>query len=267
MNTLLPASFRESHRQIILAYLQRGHEFRRAEWREAISAFDLLKNGVVWTDDGIKPFPILYRQYVEMPYANLFLTVLYEAENISQAGTRFWAKIAGKISVTLSQAGLYQPNQPDTRFLLAYCLYWWRSFTLGYILEVEVQRDLKNAGIHFKTHDLLNPKERLSPYDIEVLGFKGDIKNSTYFLQAVRTRHLTHDFYITKIQGKQRNRMMVVFIQQNMWHMINGDTLLTLLENLADVLPQMTHIKHEGIDVVVIDYELWKQKLLRKQGN
>ncbi|MBU0495288.1 MAG: hypothetical protein KKA73_13145 [Chloroflexi bacterium] len=67
-----------------------------------------------------------------------------------------------------------------------------------------------------------------------ILGFKGDIKTSTYFLQAARTRTLPHDFYITRIHGRRRMRTLVVFMREDMWQTIDGETLLVLLEQLAE---------------------------------
>jgi hypothetical protein len=263
---LLPADFREEQRKIVLAYLVRGHEFNRHEWRQAVIAFDLLKHSMAVVGPKTIPFPIIYRQHVEDPYANAFIQKLYETESIEPASVKLWAEIAGQIVTNLTQIGLYRPNIPATRLLLAYCLYWWRSFTLGYALEIEVQQDLRQAGIQFEMHNLLKREERLSPYDIAVLGFKGDIKSSLYFLQAARSQTLPHDFYITRLSGKQGSRIMVVFVQQSMWQEIDGDTLLTLLEEIADTLPKAAHITHKGTTLTVIDYQLWKEKVRRRQS-
>ena len=265
LQILLPADFREEHRRIVLAYLLRGHEFNRDEWRQAIIAFDLLKNAVVMAPAGMMPFPLIYRQHVEDPYANSFIKQLYAAKSVESAGTKLWADVAGQIVSDLTQAGLYRPNASATRLLLAYCLYWWRSFTLGYALEVEIQRDLRQSGIQFEAHDLLKREERLSPYDIAVLDFKGDIKTSLYFLQAARSQTLAHDFYITKVSGSRGTRIMVVFMQQGMWDVIDGETLLVLLEAITDTLPQAARIVHEGLELTVIDYEIWKEKVRRQQ--
>ena len=86
---------------------------------------------------------------------------------------------AGQIAADLTQAHLFQPGRPATRLLLAHCLYWWRSFTVGYALEIEIQRNLQESGIEFEAHDLLQREERLFPYDILVSGFKRGIKNDT----------------------------------------------------------------------------------------
>ena len=262
---LLPAEFREQHRRIVLEFIRRGHEFGRDEWRQAIVAFDLLKNAAVLTDRGLLPFPVIYRQYVEDPYADAFIEQLYLADQVATAGVSHWAKVARAIAPRLAQASLSRTDVPATRLIVAYCLYWWRAFTLGYALEVEIQRDLEASGIQFETHDLRRREERLSPYDLIVLGFKGDIKTSVYFLQASRSRTLPHDFYITRIRGRQRIRTLVVFMRAEMWQTIDGETLLILLEQVADTLPQATRIVHEGIELTVIDYGTWKAKVKHRQ--
>lgn len=262
---LLPADFIEEHRQIVLEYLSQGHEFNRFKWKQAATAFDLLKDAAVLTSSGILPFPIIYRQQVEDYYADDFIRQLYRVKDVEKTGVKLWATAASQIPTRLAEVGLYKRDVPTTRLLVAYCLYWWRVFTVGYALEVEIQQDLNASGIEFEAHDLLRREERLSPYDITVLGFKGDIKTSVYFLQASRSYALPHDFYITKVHSKSRIHTLVVFVQSGMWQKIDGDTLLILLEEITDTLPQTMHIIHQGIDVVVIDYELWKEKVRKQQ--
>jgi hypothetical protein len=94
---------------------------------------------------------------------------------------------------------------------------------------------------------------------------KGDIKSSLYFLQAVRTQKLAHDFYITKVSASRGTRIMVVFVQEGMWRVIDGETLLVLLEEIAGTLPQAARIVHEGLELTVIDYQIWKAKVRRQQ--
>jgi hypothetical protein len=262
---LLPAEFREQHRHVVLEFARRGHEFARDEWRQAIVSFDLLKNAAVLTDRGLLPFPVIYRQHVEEPYADDFIEALYLAERVDAASVSRWATVARDIEPRLTQVGLSRPDFPATRLIVAYCLYWWRAFTLGYALEIEIQRDLEASGIQFQAHDLRQREERLSPYDLIILGFKGDIKTSVYFLQAARSRTLPHDFYITRIRGRQRMRTLVVFMQAEMWQTVNGETLLVLLEQVADTLPQAARIVHESGELIVVDYETWKAKVRRRQ--
>jgi len=264
---LLPAEFHEQHRRIVLEFVRCGHEFGRDEWRQAIVAFDLLKNAAVLTDRGLLPFPVIYRQHVEEPYADDFIEALYLAARVDEASISRWATVARDVGPRLAQVGLLRPDVPATRLIVAYCLYWWRAFTLGYALEVKIQRDLEASGIQFQAHDLRRREERLSPYDLIVLSFRGDIKTSTYFLQATRTRMLPHDFYITRIRGQQRTRTMVVFVQTEMWQTINGETLLVLLEQVINTLPQAARIVHEGVELTVVDYDTWKAKVRRCQAS
>jgi hypothetical protein len=265
LQVLLPAEFDTEHRHIVLDYVQRGHEFGRAEWRQAITAFDMLKNAAVLTENGLAPFPVIYRRVVEEKYANRFIDALYQAQDVAAESAKRWGTVARAIEPDLAYAGLSRPDVPATRLIVAYCLYWWRAFTLGYALEIEIQRDLHSSGIQFVAHDLRQPEERLSPYDLEVLGFKGDIKTSVYFLQAARTQVMQHDFYITRIRGQTRARTMVVFVQADMWAAIDGETLLVMLEQVADTLPQAARIDYRGVELTVIDYEAWKARVRHHQ--
>jgi hypothetical protein len=265
LQVLLPAEFGPEHRRIVLSFVQRGHEFGRVEWGQAIAAFDMLKNAAVLTEHGLSPFPVIYRQQVEEPYAGRFIEALYQAEDVAAESAKRWATIARAIEPHLSQAGWSRLDIPATRLIVAYCLYWWRAFTVGYALEIEIQRDLKASGIRFQAHGLRQPEERLSPFDLEVLGFKGDIKTSVYFLQAARSQTLLHDFYITRIQGQRRTRTLVVFVQADMWEAIDGETVLVLLEEVADTLPQAARIVHQGIELTVIHYETWKARVKHRQ--
>lgn len=54
LEVLLPSGFRDEHRRIILAYLDRGHAFTRSDWRQAVLAFDLLKNAAILFPGGIR---------------------------------------------------------------------------------------------------------------------------------------------------------------------------------------------------------------------
>jgi hypothetical protein len=262
LRVLLPAEFTEAHRKLALAYLVRGHTFNPQEWREAIPAFDLLHDAAVVTSTGVMPFPVLYQREIEARYAAEYIQLLWQGEGQS---TAHWAAVARRIPQDLAQKGFYRPTMPATRFLLVYCLYWWRAFTLGYALEVEIQRDLEATGVRFEADDLLTPRGRRAPFDLAVSGFKGDVKTSLYFLHATRSRALRHDFYITRVVGGGRVRTLVVFLQPEMWQTIDGDTLLVLLTKIATHLPDALRLVYEGHELVVVDYALWKQKILQYQ--
>jgi hypothetical protein len=174
--------------------------------------------------------------------------------------------VARKIPGILSQEGFVDRQVPETRFLLAYALYWWQSFAKGYAFQVEILRDLERSGLRFQAADLHWPEGRFAPYDLEILGYRGDIKTSTYFLQVVRSSTVPHDFYITALLGWPRRRLLVVFLQPAVWNELNGDTQLTNLQGLAMVLPQPARIEHRGRTLVVVDYELWKERVKQHQS-
>jgi hypothetical protein len=88
---------------------------------------------------------------------------------------------------------------------------------------------------------------------------------TTLFCIATRTQKLAHDFYITKVSASRGTRIMVVFVQEGMWRVIDGETLLVLLEEIVGTLPQAARIVYEGLELAVIDYQTWKAKVRRQQ--
>jgi hypothetical protein len=267
LRILLPSEFHDVHRRAVLAWVRRGHEFSLEEWQVALRAFDLLKEAAIVTPLGVLPFPLVYYRQVEEPHAAGFIQTLLDAEDIESAGIRAWAEVARSLPVALRRAGLNDPGQPATRLLLAYCLYWWYAFAHGYIFEVTVLRDLDRSGVEFTAHDLTVRHERLSSWDLEILGFHGDIKRSLFFLQTVRGRHLPHAFYIVRIRQKDRSRTLVVMMRQPMWDTIDGETILTTLSDLAETLPETARIHIAGTTIVVADYDFWKRLVLECQSD
>ena len=171
-----------------------------------------------------------------------------------------------KIPTLLRQAGCANAYQVPEFYLLAYCLYWWYAFTTGYTFEVTILRDLTTSGVKYYAHDLRNRQARRSPFDLVVLGFTGDIKTSTYFLHAVRSRGLPADFYITRLYDRPgRERLLVVFLKRPAWDAIDGETLPTTLTALPDILPAVAEIEHGGQTLIVIEYEEWKTRIMKRQ--
>jgi hypothetical protein len=265
---LLPSEFQDVHRRAVLAWVRRGHEFNLEEWRSAMRAFDLLREAAIVTQRrGILPFPAVYYRYVEEPHARDFIQLLRDATDIEPVGIRAWARIARMIPTTLRKVGLVDPHQPATRLLVAHCLYWWYAFAYGYIFEVQVLRDLERSGVEFSAHDLTVRQERLSSWDLEVLGFRGDIKRSLSFLQTVRGKHLPHAFYIVRLRQTDRSRILVVMMRRPMWDTIDGETLVAVLDDLPNVLPGTARIRVAGVEIVVADYALWKRLVIRRQSD
>jgi hypothetical protein len=263
---LLPAEFQDSHRQIALEWVVRGHRFSQREWRAALRAFDLLKEAAVFTTEGALPFSAIFYRHVEEPYADRFIQSLLNAEDVTQAGVSAWAEVAGRVPGILHEAGLLPAQQPAARLIVAYCLYWWYAFAYGYMFEIEVRRDLEQSGVAFSAHSLVSREERLSRHDLEVLGFRGDIKRSLAFLQTARGRRLPLSFYIMRLTLAGNERTLVVMMRQPMWNAIDGDTILTTIEALVEVLPAAARIRIGDAEVIVTDYELWKRLVRRRQA-
>ncbi len=263
---LLPAEFQDVHRQIALEWVVRGHRFSQREWRVALRTFDLLREAAAFTTQGVLPFSAIYYRHVEEPYAERFIRSLLNAEDVTQAGVAGWAEVARRIPGILREAGLLPAEQPAARLLVAYCLYWWYAFAYGYMFEIEVRRDLEQSGVEFSAHSLVSREERLSRHDLEVLGFRGDIKRSLAFLQTARGRRLPLSFYIVRLTQAGNERTLVVMMRQPMWNTIDGNTILTTIEALVEVLPAAARIRIGDAEVIVTDYELWKRLVRRRQA-
>jgi len=263
---LLPSGLQQDHRSLVLRYLEDSTRLSGTEWPKLMEAFDLLNAATVVTEAEQLSFSGVYRQQVEEQYAAAFMERLYTVTDVEKETPRLRATVSRVIVRALIEARLYRPEVPDSRFLLAYCLYWWYAFSKGYAFEVYIFRDLAGAGIQFRAHDLRSPAGRRSPYDLEVLGFRGDVKTSTYFLWLGRAQSLPHDFYITRLYTPgQRSRTLVVFAQESMWEEIDGETPMTIIESVPDVLPTPARLQHRDFEIIVADYEMWKQKVLRRQ--
>jgi hypothetical protein len=247
----------------VTAYLADQLRTRQA-WAVAFDAFDLLDQAVLVIDDGPHTFRDFYHQVVDQPMANDYLRELSGLADVEREGPGLWARYARRIVQEIAARNLVRPEVPAGRLLLSYLLYWWGAFARGYALEVTVYRDLQRSGVHFQAHDLLHPVERYSASDLTVSDMAGDIKTSVYFLQAAH--QLRHDFYIVRLWIRGQRYTLVVLLQPEAWDTIDGDTLAGSLENAADLLPAPVRIRHQGHELVVLDYVDWKQRVLRYQG-
>jgi hypothetical protein len=229
----LPANFTAVHRDAALRFVQ-GKRVSDAQYAVRLEAFDLLHRATVGDDT----FTTFYERVVDEPSADLFIAALLDAPDPQAAAPALRQEVNQRIPSLLRQAGCHNPYQTPEFYLLAYCLYWWYAFTIGYTFEVTVLRDLTANGIKYDAHDLSNRQTRRSPFDLVVLGFTGDIKTSTYFLHAVRSRGLSADFYITRVYDRPgRAQLQVVFLKRPAWNAIDGQTLPTTLAALPKVLP------------------------------
>ena len=99
-----------------------------------------------------------------------------------------------------------------------------------------------------------------------MLGFRGDIKRSLFFLQTLRGRRLPYTFYIVRVTQARCSRTLIVMMRQAMWAAIDGETILATLSNLADVLPDTARVRISGVEVIVADYGLWKHLVRQRQS-
>jgi len=262
----LPANFTHEHEGVVLKYFETAGRLASPEWKIAFEAFDELANAKINWHARQMSFADYYKQFVEATHADQFILTLLEAESISTTAQRLQAEVSQKILSSLQEEGLYAADVAGSQFLAAYSLYWWNSFARGYSFEVKVYKLLDAAGIAYTAHDLLNRTERLSPYDLTILGYLGDIKNTTYFLHSRRSLPLLCDFYITRLWHARRRRyMLAVILTSQMWEQINGATRTTSLEEAAYFFPNPVAVTMEEQTWSVIPLHLFLEKAKQKQ--
>jgi len=257
-----------SHRAVVTRYIERIRELPGADWPLAIEAFNLLRHAVVIrVDNRAYTFAQIYEELVDARYATPFLRGLFSLQDVARESMALWAASARRIYQDLTEIGLHDPERhPQSRLLMAYCLYWWQAFCKGYAFEVEIFRDLEQSGLSFQPHDLFDPAARRSPYDLRISGFCGDVKTSAYFLLKVSGELVSSDFFVTRVGvSVGNNRTLVVFLQGATWDLIDGETLWSLLSDLANVLPRPARISYHGGQLVVAEYADWKARMRNYQ--
>lgn len=262
----LPADFSVEQEQFIVKYLTQGRRsLTKSEWRLVLTGFDALHQAEVLSGSKATTFRQVYVTHVERPFANLYIDALLQLEDVGRESNALRARIARRIVKRLEKSNLWQADISGANILLSYCLYFWEAFARGYAFEVEIYRDLTRSGIIFRAHDIRDHQARLSAHDLHLLDQYGDIKTSLYFLHVKRSGNLPHDFYVTRFYEGNRQRTLVVMMKPRSWRQINGDPIETTLEQATQQFPApaMVHIKDRPI--VIIDYNEWKRKVLKKQ--
>lgn len=270
MQVTIPPTLTKEHRKVLTTYLSDDRFLRSAEWQKIYEAIDLLEDAQLILRNQTKTFRQLYNEYIDGRFADLYLDQLLKLSDVTRQSPALTSKFARQISPFLKRAGLLRQGVTDNWLLLAYCIYWWQSFARGYTFEVEIIRDLEASGVNFWTHDLRRRTAYLGRYskvDLMVLGLKGDIKTSTYFLKFQSSTKITNDFYITRLYEKGRKRTLVVFQKPIAWNTINGDIVVDgTLERLLRLLPQPVRLQQDNVTLIVVEYDSWKEKVLRKQN-
>lgn len=185
-------------------------------------------------------------------------------DDVEKESPAVWSRYARQIAAECRRRGWQQGDLPGTGVLLSYLLYWWGAFSRGYAFEVEIFRDLQESGIEFQAHDLLDRQARYSPSDLSVSGMAGDIKTSVYFVQVGAP--LQHDFYIVRLFVRGRPYTLAAMLQPSAWDEINGDTVAGTLTSVVTQFPNPVRIKQGIHELVALDYDLWKKRILRLQG-
>ncbi len=261
----LPTTFTERHRHIVEQYI-RDARLNSTEWQDLLKTFDLLAQARVQVKGETRTFAAIHQTVVQEPIASDFLSRLLQLANPEQEGIPLKAAYARTITDRLLKSGWYNLDIRYSLYLRAYCIFWWDSFAKGYIFEVAVYRDLRRAGIAFVAHDITDPEQRHLSFDLLVSNWRGDVKTSTYFLEAARTRVLQHDFYITRLYNRERRRSVwAVIMQTEVWAAIDGEVETTELSQTHQRFPSASHFYHRNRRLVVAAYEVWKEKLLSYQ--
>jgi hypothetical protein len=257
----------EQHREFIHRYLVDDRVVWGRDWVIVLEAFDLLGESYVQDESGKHSFSTVYREQIEHPFADGYIVRLLDSEeDLEHIAPRLSGAVARQIGPRLRKVGLYDPAQPITLYLLAYCYYSWDIFARGYQFEVSIFRDLTESGIAYIAHDIRRRAGRLSRSDVVVMGYEGDIKTSPYFLQTTRTKALTRDFYITRLYDRRRRkRVRVALLSERFWREIDGDTIATTIEEATNVFPRVAQIPFADGRLIVIGYEAWKARLLARQ--
>lgn len=265
----IPPTFTQEHHKVLTTYLTDSRRLRSFEWPKVYQAIDFLEQAQIIFPSERWSFRRVYNEYIDRLFADLYLDRLLILNDIPNQNPALVAMFARQIRTTLEQANLLYRNIPNNWLLLAYCIYWWQSFTRGYTFEVEIIRDLHASGLIFEAHDLRSRSTdfgRYSEADLMVLELTGDIKTSTYFLKFQPSRQIHHDFYITRLYQQGKERTLVVFQKPLAWKTINGEVVYEgTLDDIPKILPQPLRLQQNNVTLIVIDYTLWKQKVLQKQ--
>jgi hypothetical protein len=237
-------------------YLRAAKGLSREQWTLLRQGIDLLAQSLITFQGRDYSFTRFYDTFIDRQFAEAYLQALVDSANVTQDAPRLQAATARQIVQWLQRQDFYQQGQLETRWLLAFCLYWWSSFAIGYAFEEEIFRDLRAEGIEFFAHDITNRNERLSPFDLTVLNLRGDVKYSTWFLTREDARLEGLDFFITRLYDEAGNGWLrIVLLTSAACELIGGETHFDL--------PDLSLVAARGLNL--IRYDEWKARVRSKQ--
>lgn len=262
----LPAEFTRAHRQAIQNYWLGQESVSGSEWLALIQAMNVLRRAELVYPEQSESFAAIYDRYVDAVYSDKFIERLLGLPDPEKDSEPLRAAVSRQIMGDLRKAGLRQSGVPDLQLLAAFCLYWWRMFVRGYAFEIAIYRDLTHSQIAYTAHDLRNRSARLAGHDLELMGFKGDIKTSAYFALFYPTEKLALDFYITRMYHAHAHRWhRLVWLKPSCWRVLNGEPTRVAYEAIWQVLPGVAQIALRGREFVVVEYAEWKQRVMARQ--
>lgn len=92
----------------------------------------------------------------------------------------------------------------------------------------------------------------------------GDIKASLYFLDDLPDPPA--DFYITRLyDAEQREVRQVVFLTPHAWRRIDGTPRPATITEAPRVFPAPVVVEIAGKPWIVVEYEVWEDRLLHWQ--
>ncbi|MFQ6042132.1 MAG: hypothetical protein ACE5PV_14845 [Candidatus Poribacteria bacterium] len=133
----LPEELTEQQRNLILRYFSEGYLFSTKERFAALRGFDLLRKATVTVAGMQRTFSYIYDVVVENKYADEFIKFLLTTEDVIMVSAKRRLDIGREILAILKNNGYYVPTAPDSRFLAAFCLYWWYAFSKGFLAVQE----------------------------------------------------------------------------------------------------------------------------------
>ena len=250
---------------VLRRYLGAAIHLSEAEWRRLRVVINRLAENEINFAGRHYTFRRFYSTFINGTYARPFLQQLPSLTDLEHEGAALQANLARKILSWLTANGLSSTQVIHADLRMVYCLYWWAAFARGYLFEQIIIRDLRTSKILFTAHEVTYGQERYSQYNLQIEGIgKGDIKASLYFLDDFPEPPA--DFYITQLyDDKQQRLQRVVFLLPDAWKQLNGNPKTTTITNAPQIFPAPALLKISGKDWVMVQYNVWKGRLLRWQ--
>ena len=262
----LPTEFTQEHAAALGQYFHGETTLNRTQWELVWDGVDILRQATITLKGQTLTLANLYDNLIDRVYADAFIEALHRFDDVARQAEQRRATVARQIIADLRKAGYYSRAVPETQLVLTFCLYWWQSFTKGYAFEVEILQDLTASSILHQAHDLHDRQARLAPFDLIVMGFRGDVKTSTYFFAVERGKSLRHDFYITRLWNRRTHSWQrVVILKPAFWVELDGETIPSQLEEVLNILPNIAEIRVGTHELLVVKYQEWKELVKARQ--